>query len=62
MSKPIFYDPERKRWKRLRLITDPLGVVITVVIAFFIVSMFRQEKLGDFSLPDTRRPLKSLKE
>src|SRR5438270_1722171 len=62
MSKPIFYDPERKRWKRLRLITDPLGLAITLVIVFFVYSMFRDETLNAFSLPESRRPLKSLKE
>ena len=32
MIKPIFYDPERKRWKRLRRIFDIVAVLSTVVL------------------------------
>ncbi|HTD23799.1 MAG TPA: polysaccharide deacetylase family protein [Terriglobales bacterium] len=62
MAKPVFLDPQRKRWKRLRLITDPLGVVLTVVIVFFAYSLFRDEHLTNLLLPEMRRPLKALKE
>ena len=52
MSRPIFYDPERRRWKRLRLITDPLGILLTALIVFFVVSLIRTENLTSLSLPD----------
>ena len=62
MSRPIFYDPERRRWKRLRLITDPLGVLLTALIVFFVVSLIRTENLTSLSLPGIRPSYKSLKE
>jgi cellulose synthase/poly-beta-1,6-N-acetylglucosamine synthase-like glycosyltransferase/peptidoglycan/xylan/chitin deacetylase (PgdA/CDA1 family)/spore germination protein YaaH len=42
MAKPIFYDPDpkRRRWTRLRRLFDVLGIAITGLILFFIVSIF----------------------
>jgi len=62
MSKPIFYDPQRKRWRRLRLITDPLGILVTIAIFFFVVTLLRQDSLKPPLLPDVRRSFKALKE
>src|SRR5919108_5207027 len=62
MSKPIFYDPERRRWKRLRLITDPLGLVLTAIIVFFVISLMRTENLTSLSLPEIHPAYKTLKE
>ena len=31
MAKAIFYDPQLKRWRRLRRVLDVVGIVITVV-------------------------------
>jgi peptidoglycan-N-acetylglucosamine deacetylase len=62
MPKPVFLDPQRKRWRRLRLITDPLGVVLTLAVVFFAYSLFRDEHLTNLLLPEMRRPLKALKE
>src|SRR5437868_15394151 len=62
MSRPIFYDPERRRWKRLRLITDPLGILLTALIVFFVVSLIRTENLTSLSLPEIRPAYKTLKE
>src|SRR5437763_1325645 len=62
MSKPIFYDPERRRWKRLRLISDPLGLVLTAIIVFFVISLIRTENLTSLSLPDIHPAYKTLKE
>ena len=62
MSKPVFYDPERRRWRRLRFITDPAGIIITALIAFFVVSMFLSGPPPDPNLPDPHRSFKALKE
>src|SRR4029077_1160265 len=62
MSKPVFYDPQRKRWKRLRFITDPVGLAITLVVIFFAYFMSRNPINRVFALPETHRPLKSLTE
>ncbi|HLQ52039.1 MAG TPA: hypothetical protein VK129_11105, partial [Terriglobales bacterium] len=61
MAKPVFLDPQRKRWRRLRLITDPLGVLLTLLIVFFAYSLFSDERLANLLLPDVHRPLKALK-
>ncbi len=61
MAKPIFFDPERKRWKRLRLALNVLGVFTTALVAFFAVSMVRATKVESLNLPEERplyRPLK----
>jgi cellulose synthase/poly-beta-1,6-N-acetylglucosamine synthase-like glycosyltransferase/peptidoglycan/xylan/chitin deacetylase (PgdA/CDA1 family)/spore germination protein YaaH len=42
MNKPVFYDPQRKRWKRLRRIFDMLalfGLVVGIVFTFGVLSM-----------------------
>ena len=62
MAKPIFYDPKRKRWNRLRILLDVAGLGTTLVIAFFIISVFHAVSMGTLSLPEVRRPYKALKE
>src|SRR5207245_8274705 len=62
MSKPVFYDPDRTRWKRLRVLLDIVGVVITIVVIVFVVSTVSSETLPSLLLPDQRRPYHALKE
>jgi cellulose synthase/poly-beta-1,6-N-acetylglucosamine synthase-like glycosyltransferase/peptidoglycan/xylan/chitin deacetylase (PgdA/CDA1 family)/spore germination protein YaaH len=63
MSKQVFYDPGRKRWTRLRLLFDVLGVGITALVLFFVVSVFFQkEPLPPTLLPAQNRKLRALKE
>src|SRR6266478_5628606 len=62
MSKPVFYDPDRTRWKRMRAFFDIMGVVITVVIIVFVFSTLKSETLPNLLLPDQRRPYHALKE
>jgi hypothetical protein len=63
MSKQVFYDPERKRWTRLRLLFDVLGIGITGLVLFFVVSVFFQkEPLPPTLLPAQNRKLRALKE
>ncbi|MCU1286353.1 MAG: polysaccharide deacetylase [Acidobacteriales bacterium] len=62
MSKPIFYDPDRRRWKRLRTLLDFVGIVITIVIVVFLISTLRSETLPNLLLPDQRKPYHALKE
>ena len=40
-DKQIFFDPQRKRWKRLRRIIDTVAVVTTLVVAGFIFNTLR---------------------
>ena len=32
--KPVFFDPEGKRWRRLRLVLDTTVIVVTLLVAF----------------------------
>ena len=32
MSKPVFLDPQQKRWRRLRRVLDVAGALITLLI------------------------------
>jgi cellulose synthase/poly-beta-1,6-N-acetylglucosamine synthase-like glycosyltransferase/spore germination protein YaaH/peptidoglycan/xylan/chitin deacetylase (PgdA/CDA1 family) len=62
MPEPIFYDPQRRRWKRLRRLFDALAVATTLVIIFFVVMVFRQERLPNLLLPAPKHQYKALKE
>ncbi len=62
MAKAIFYDPQRKRWKRVRLLLDITALVSTLLIIFFIISAFRSVSLGNLLLPEQRKPYRALKE
>ena len=62
MPQPVFYDPQRARWKRLRRLFDILGVSITLLVAFFIYSAAHNEQLPEFLLPQQKRPFHALKE
>jgi peptidoglycan-N-acetylglucosamine deacetylase len=50
-DKQIFFDPQRKRWKRLRRILDVTAVVTTLVIAGFIFNTLRGQHLPELFLP-----------
>ena len=60
--KQVFYDPQRKRWKRLRRIMDALGVVSTVVLVIFFLSVVKRQTLPELLLPTQKRNYKALKE
>jgi len=63
MAKQVFYDPQRKRWTRLRLLFDLLGIVISALVLFFIVSVFFQkEVLPRTLLPELKRNLRTVRE
>ena len=50
-DRQIFFDPERKRWKRLRRIFDTAAVVSTLVVAGFIFNVLRNQHLPELLLP-----------
>src|SRR6476661_10261230 len=63
MTKQVFYDPQRKRWTRLRLLFDVLGIVISALVLFFVISVFFQkEVLPRTLLPELKRNLRTVKE
>ena len=63
MPQPVFYDPKKKRWARLRLLFHALGATITALVLFFIVSVsFSPEQLPRIALKEQKRNLRALKE
>jgi peptidoglycan-N-acetylglucosamine deacetylase len=59
-DKQIFFDPQRKRWKRLRRILDATAVLSTVVLAGFIFNVLRSQRLSELQLPSFRHTYKAL--
>lgn len=58
--KQIFYDPNLKRWKRLRRLTDVALVLATLIGVLFIVSVVRREPMPDLLLPVQKRNYRAL--
>ena len=59
-DKQIFFDPQRKRWKRLRRILDITAVVSTLVLAGFIFNVLRYQQLPELLLPAPKHNYKAL--
>ena len=62
MSGPVFYDPQQRRWKRLRRMMDALGLAFTVLVVYFIIMVLRNTKLPLLLLPPQTRSYHALKE
>src|SRR5271154_3524302 len=60
MNKPVFYDPQRKRWKRLRRIFDILALAGLVLGSIFIVGVLRMKPLPQFFLQAQKRNYRAL--
>src|SRR6516162_3782094 len=59
-DKQIFFDPQRKRWKRLRRILDVTAVITTLVLAGFIFNVLRVQRLPELLLPAPKHNYKAL--
>ncbi len=62
MLEPIFYDPQRRRWKRLRRLFQAFGVATTILVVYFVVMMLRQVGLPNLLLTAPKHQYKALKE
>ena len=62
MPGPVFYDPRRARWKRLRRTFDILAVSISALIIFFVFTALRDEPLPELLFSPQKRAFKALKE
>ena len=60
MSKPVFYDPQRKRWKRLRRIFDSLALLGALVGIFFIVGLLRMKPMRGLDLRSATKRYRAL--
>ncbi len=61
MSKPIFFDPDRRRWKRIRKSIDITVVVLSLLIVFFALTVVRKTNIPTVLLADQKRNYRALK-
>src|ERR1700747_272172 len=62
MAEPVFYDPRRARWKRLRRTLDVTAVMVSALIIIFVYTALRDEPLPGLLFYPQRRNFKALKE
>jgi cellulose synthase/poly-beta-1,6-N-acetylglucosamine synthase-like glycosyltransferase/spore germination protein YaaH/peptidoglycan/xylan/chitin deacetylase (PgdA/CDA1 family) len=62
MAEPVFYDPQRARWKRLRRLFDVVAVLVSALIVFFVFSALRDEPLPELLFSPQKRAFKAFKE
>jgi peptidoglycan-N-acetylglucosamine deacetylase len=62
MAEPVFYDPRRARWKRLRRLLDVVAVVVSALIIFFVYSALRDEPLPELLFSPQKRGFRAFKE
>jgi cellulose synthase/poly-beta-1,6-N-acetylglucosamine synthase-like glycosyltransferase/peptidoglycan/xylan/chitin deacetylase (PgdA/CDA1 family)/spore germination protein YaaH len=60
MSKQVFYDPQRKRWKRLRRIFDVLALLGALVGVFFVVGLVRMKPMQGLDLRSVTKRYRAL--
>jgi cellulose synthase/poly-beta-1,6-N-acetylglucosamine synthase-like glycosyltransferase/peptidoglycan/xylan/chitin deacetylase (PgdA/CDA1 family)/spore germination protein YaaH len=60
MSKQVFFDPQRKRWKRLRIIFDVLALCGLVIGTIFLVGLLRTRPLPELLLESQKRNYRTL--
>jgi cellulose synthase/poly-beta-1,6-N-acetylglucosamine synthase-like glycosyltransferase/peptidoglycan/xylan/chitin deacetylase (PgdA/CDA1 family)/spore germination protein YaaH len=60
MTKQVFYDPQRKRWKRLRRVFDILALLGLVLGSVFVVGLMRMKPLPELLLQTQRRNFRAL--
>ena len=60
MSKQVFYDPQRKRWKRLRRIFDVLALLGALVGIFFVVGLVRMKPMHGLDLRSATKRYRAL--
>jgi len=59
-DRQIFFDPQRKRWKRLRRIFDVTAVISTLVLAGFSFNVLRNQHLPELLLPAPKHNYRAL--
>ncbi len=62
MNRQIFFDPQRKRWKRLRRILDAVAVFSTVILVLFFLNVVKNQKLPELLLPAPKRNYRAIQE
>src|ERR1700680_3465959 len=62
MAEPVFYDPRRARWKRLRRLVDALVAALSALAIFFAYTTLRDLPLPELLFSPQKRAFKALKE
>jgi cellulose synthase/poly-beta-1,6-N-acetylglucosamine synthase-like glycosyltransferase/peptidoglycan/xylan/chitin deacetylase (PgdA/CDA1 family)/spore germination protein YaaH len=62
MNRQIFFDPQRKRWKRLRRILDAVAVFSTVILVLFFLNVVKTQHLPELLLPTPKRNYRAIQE
>ena len=62
MAEPVFYDPRRARWKRLRRLVDVLVAALSALILFFVYTTLRDKRLPELLFSPQKRAFRALKE
>src|SRR6202166_3356413 len=62
MAEPVFYDPQRARWKRFRRLVDLTVAALSALIIFFVYTTLRGEHLPELLFSPQKRAFKALKE
>jgi cellulose synthase/poly-beta-1,6-N-acetylglucosamine synthase-like glycosyltransferase/peptidoglycan/xylan/chitin deacetylase (PgdA/CDA1 family)/spore germination protein YaaH len=60
MSKQVFFDPQRKRWKRLRRVFDSFALFITILCVTFVVGLVRMKPLQGLDLRSATKRYRAL--
>jgi peptidoglycan-N-acetylglucosamine deacetylase len=58
---PIFYDAQRARWRRTRRVLEISGALLTLLLAYFFVTIVVTVELPAGLLPDVKSPFHALK-
>jgi len=59
--KPIFYDAEKVRWRRTRRILETSGLLLTLLLVYFFITVAGSVELPSSLIPDTRPVYHSVK-
>ena len=62
MNRQIFFDPQRKRWKRLRRILDAVAVFSTVILVLFFLNVLKTQHLPELLLPTPKRNYRAIQQ
>ncbi len=58
--KPIFYDEERRRWRRTRRALEITGALFTLILVVFLLNVARSPELPELLRPDTHGGLHAI--
>src|ERR1700753_1275813 len=62
MNRQIFFDPQRKRWRRLRRILDAVAVFSTIILLLFFLNVIKQQPLPELLLPIPKRNYRAIQQ